>query len=151
MLIIVGVVAGIAVLSIGHRDRAALLDEEVQRLSALIRLVREESILNGDNLGIGFGPAGYGFWRLAHNRWEPIGDEPVLRARALPPGVELELELERRSVALPQVREGPQVLALASGEMTPFRVRLALPGEGAEAALTVLANGEVQRDAPVTP
>ena len=95
---------------------------------------------------------------------DPIGvivsDDPLLRERTRPDGLEASLRLESRQVRLPmrtapteRERAQPQVVVMASGDLVPFEVRLERAGTqeiraiigGADGKLEILANDDVRR------
>ena len=61
VIVILGIIASFAVLSVGNRDASAALEEEVQRLAALLQLASEEAVITGRQLGLRITPGGYLF------------------------------------------------------------------------------------------
>jgi general secretion pathway protein H len=129
VVVIIGVMATLAVLSIGGRsldDRMAL---EARRLHELIALAADEAVLQGAELGFVQTPEGYGFLALRDGKWQPLADAGPLRARALAPPLFLELQIDGRRVAPLRTDDErqelkPQVLLLSSGEATEFTLDL---------------------------
>jgi general secretion pathway protein H len=129
VLVIVGVLAGTAALSIGRRALDDRLDTEARRLKELMALALDEAVLQGAELGFVRTPEGYAFLALNDGRWAPLQDAGALRARTLAEPFYLDLEVEGRPVkpAAPQDPDEeikPQVLLLSSGEATAFSARL---------------------------
>jgi len=128
VLVIVGVLVGTAVLSIGGRTDEALR-EEIERMAALLRLSQEEAILQSRELGLGIWRDGYGFYRLAGEQWQRLTDDELLHSRELPEAAEVALFLEGVKVSLePEPRNKPQVFILSSGEMSAFELTLSTDG-----------------------
>lgn len=126
VVLIIGILAGFAVLSVGDGGRGQRLEQEARRLAALIELASEEAVLRAQEFGLSVTAQNYRFLVLEGDDWQPPADDEVLRARPLPEGVALELVLEGRAVELEQVdaAPAPQILLLSSGELTPFELRL---------------------------
>jgi general secretion pathway protein H len=130
VLIIVGVIVGGAMISIGDPG-IDKIREENQRLMALIQLSQEEAILQSRDSGIGFWQDGYAFFQPTNAVdengnaiWEQLEDD-ILRQRALPGGMRLQLTLEGIEVVMNAVAvDRPQVPILSSGEIPPFQVML---------------------------
>lgn len=129
VLVIVGIILTFAVLSAGGDSRARELEREARRFVAILGLASDEAVMRSEQLAIDFAEDGYEFLILHDGEWLPLADDPQLRARALPPGVELELELaEVPPLSLMEEDEdSPQVFLLSSGEMTPFVLTFSAP------------------------
>lgn len=128
VLVIVGILTGFAVLGLGNRG-ASLVQDEQQRLAAVLRAAREEALLEGRNYGIGFWRSGYAFYELRQGEWTGLGSDPTLRAHEWDEQLEATLLLEGLEVAMRrEPPERPQVFLFASGEMTPFELRLQQAG-----------------------
>jgi len=129
VLVIIGVILSFATLSTGGDSRAEQLQREAARLIALIDMASEQAILSSEQLAIRFGDADYEFMLLRAGRWAALEDGGPLRARELPKGIELRLELEENPPPGMQAEdaEAPQVFLLSSGEMTPFTLTFSAP------------------------
>ncbi|MFP4243574.1 MAG: type II secretion system minor pseudopilin GspH [Ectothiorhodospira sp.] len=147
VLVIVATLAGFAVLAVGDGGRGRMIEEEVRRLEALITLARDEAILLGREIAVGFDRGGYTFLHrvMVDDRtleWRPLEDDRQLRRRQLEDlGLELGLHLEGVSVPLdrdPEVPD-PHVHLGSDGLMTPFELRVR-EGRGGD-ALYVLRGG----------
>jgi len=120
VMILVGIMTGFALLSIGGGARDRLV-EEARRLAALVELHQQEAILNGETRGIRFDRASYALLSLDdQGRWRPPVAATTLVRRQLPEGLTLGLWIEGRPVVPDPENEQPQVLLLASGETTEF-------------------------------
>lgn len=130
MLIIVGVIVGGAMISIGDPG-VDKIREENQRLMALIQLAQEEAILQSRDVGIGFWQDGYAFFEptgalneVGEAIWQQLEDD-VLRQRALISDMRLHLKLEGVEVVMNAIAvDRPQVFILSSGEISPFQLLL---------------------------
>lgn len=145
VLLIIGIVATMAVLSVGTADSERLLHEEARRLAALVDLSCEEAVLRGDTFALSFGPGGtgYGFLVRTGERWLPRTDN-AWRPRTLPEGFSAEVRVEGRRVLLDEAAAGrPHLVCLASGELVPFEVRLQAPGTETAWRVTGAWDGDV--------
>ena len=129
VVVIIGVIASFAVLSIGNRAIEGRLEREAHRLQELIALAADEAVLQGTELGFAQTADGYTFLGLdPKGQWRPLEDAGALRARALEEPFYLQLRVDGRPVAPLKLRDEtdpgheikPQVLLLSSGEATQF-------------------------------
>ena len=137
VVVIIGILTGMAVVSVNVLGGDHEMEREARRLGAIVTQVRDEAMLLGRDVGLRFDAAGYDFLSLDRRteRWRLADGDPLLRERRLPEGLELALRLEDREVKLaarqaPTEREpvAPQVLLQASGELLPFVVELQRAG-----------------------
>ncbi|MDQ5910870.1 MAG: ral secretion pathway protein [Pseudomonadota bacterium] len=119
VMVLIGILASFAVLSIGGGPRDRLL-EEGQRLAALMALQQQEAILSGEIRGIQFSRQGYAILTLSEKgHWEPPEATETLIHRQLPEDLTLGLWVDNRPAPLEKT-DFPQVLLLNSGEATEF-------------------------------
>jgi len=129
VLVLIGIIFGFAVLSLGGDKLAEAMEQETRRLVALISLANDEAVIRGDEIAIHFTDTGYSFLVLGPAGWgvAPEADR-LLKEYELPHGVQLTLEVEGETPELTQPDEdnslSPQVFILSSGEMTPFAATL---------------------------
>lgn len=143
-MFIVGVIAGMAMLSVGIAARDQGTSREIQRLTDLLALASEQAVLEGREYGLSFYAREYAFSRYDYQtgQWWPVEAELPVAGRQLPPTAVLDLYLEGRQTALPEEapdavqdpaatedRKGrsgiePQVFILSSGDLTPFELHL---------------------------
>ncbi len=118
-LVLIGILASLAVLSVGGgpRDRLA---QEGQRLATLVELQQQEAILTGEIRGVQFSPQGYAILSLdEQGAWTPPDATDTLIRHALPEDMTLSLWVDNRPAPLEKINF-PQVLLLNSGEATEF-------------------------------
>ena len=155
VVVIVGLFAGVAVLSLGVLGSDRELEREAQRLSSLLELVHEEALMQGRDFGVLFSATSYRFliFDYQSGTWVVPADDDFLRERQLPERLNMSLRLDDRDVVLePDLVEAedttePQVLVLSSGEMTPFEAGFAREFENGEFRLSAEFNGKVEIDA----
>jgi general secretion pathway protein H len=137
VVVIIGIISSMAVVSIHVLGGDHEMDQEAARLAAVLGQAREEAMLQGRDLGLRLDAQGYDFLRndTRTERWIAVSDDPLLRERAMPDGVSLELQLESRDVQLKAraaQTEGqaltPQIVIQASGDLVPFEIQLRRAG-----------------------
>jgi general secretion pathway protein H len=126
---LIGLLSAVAVLSLeGLGGRR--VEQEAERLAALIMLARDEALMSGRDLGLRIDSERIAFvtWRFAADsraiEWRPVEGDRELRARPLPEGIAYEFETERGARPPPAAPDAPQLLFLATGETEPFRIRV---------------------------
>lgn len=125
VVVIIGVVAAGAMLSLGVLGKDRQLDTERSRLDALLTIVREEAAMQGREYGLRAFIGGYEFvvYEPRSGLWERIADDRTLRRRSIPAGLEMALRVEGKPVVLPkaEARDAtPQIMLFSSGELNLF-------------------------------
>ncbi len=102
VIVIIGIVIAGAILSLGATGRDRGLQEERDRLTALIDYVRDRGALMTTEYGILCGQHGYRFvyYDDRTQQWQPETLDDTLRERKLPEGLSLQLVVEGRAVVL---------------------------------------------------
>ena len=151
VVVIIGLLTAGALLAFGGGGRDTGLEQERDRLAALIDYARERAELQTLEYGIRCTPTGYRFMvyntRLA--AWVPDTLDDVLRQpRELPAGLFISLVVEGREVVLedPKAPLGgatltPQVLLLSSGELNSFALTLRRAGSNASVVVRTSPDG----------
>jgi len=150
-LVIMGLLAGLASLSIGGSTHRIARDE-ADRLVQVLGFASEEAGYQGEEYGMLIEEDRYSVLRFdpETETWSEPG-ERQLAPHALPGSVRLELvlgevaELPQRSRARRAGGSGdeqprPEVLVLSSGEITPFDIAVRT-GEGSEPAARIRSDG----------
>ena len=126
VLVIIGVMAGVAVLGLGALDRGGRAEAEARRLADRLQLASDQVLVAGAPLAMVWDATGYRFlrWDAGQATWEANGAGLLDRRHALPGA----LRLERAGVAgtppvlitpdLPQ----PEALFRISGSGAPWAV-----------------------------
>ena len=162
MLVIIGIITAMAAVSTGVLGKDRQIDEEAQRLQAVLTQAREESMLDGRDIGLRVDREGYDFLRYNGrvSEWEPVVDDVLLRERSLPDGLTAglriesrELDLEPRTAPTEDEPAQPQVVVLASGDVVPFELLLRREGsdEVRRIAGTLEGAFDVHDDSPRRP
>ncbi len=155
VIVIVAILFTFATLAIRGHEPDELIRTEARRLHRLVELALEEAILRGEDYALEFDIDGYRFLHFREKQWLPLESDRILRARQLPEGMEVELDVEDTTVRIgTEIDMGddfslestvdkfaekdasgktvkkadPQVFLLSSGEISPpFSVRFFYP------------------------
>lgn len=129
VLLIMGIMVVGAVLTTGvaHGDRD--METERDRLLAITTHLRDMATLQNREYGMRWYKGGYEFlvYEPREGLWLRDPDEPAMRSRKVPPGIEVELFVDGRRITLPDAEQkpdelAPQILLYSSGEMNLFEV-----------------------------
>jgi general secretion pathway protein H len=152
VMVIIGIITTMAVVSTRVLGGDHEMAQEAKRLQAVITQVREEAMLEGRDIGLRMDAVGYEFlaYDVRRDLWVQVIDDPMLRERSLPPGLEATLLLESREVKLTPRSAGtektpltPQVVVQASGDLVPFEIRFAREGTDTRMSLVGKPEGTV--------
>ena len=169
---IIGIFVGVTVLSTDIVSFDRQLDQQADRLGTLVDLATDEALLQTMDFGILISEDSYHFFVFDYDveDWVPYDRRPFA-AHDLPPDMLLSLTLDDREVILEPADElmpeqwsvppteeelermpDPQIVALSSGEVTPFRIQFIRESAPFDprAVLDVAFNGdyEVTMDEP---
>jgi len=102
VVVIIGIIVIGAVLSLGATGKDSALEQERDRLSALIAYVRERGAMLTLEYGIRCGQHGYRFVFYDNRlmQWKPETVDDTLRPRRLPAGLQFRLLIEGRPIVL---------------------------------------------------
>jgi general secretion pathway protein H len=152
VVVLIGILATFAVLSVGNRALDDQLQNEASRTMALLQLAADEAQLKGLQIGLHYTASGYEFVVVDDkHHWSAYAESGPLRQRTWTPPIVADLRVDGQLItpapdnapAPPQQSQSsdaqksddpskdplrPQVLLLSSGEMTPFSLDLKAPG-----------------------
>lgn len=131
VVLVAGIVAGVAVLSLRAAGAEARAAEAGRQVLAALAFARDEAELLGETRGLRVEAARYRLLAAADGGWTALPGRLGVPA-PLPGGWRLRLEAEGRAMARRAPDDAPQVLFLGSGEATPFRLSVLLD-DGREA------------------
>ena len=159
VLVIIGVIAAMATLTVGVLGRDRQVEEEARRFWAVLQQAREEAELQSMDVAVFVAAAQYEFLRFnsRRNEWEPIVDDKLYAQRELPEGLRFRLWLEGREVVLkPSLpdrtdkeehqKAPPQLMVLSSGDLMPFELHLERDSAPAWWRVVALADSDLRLD-----
>jgi general secretion pathway protein H len=137
VVVIIGVVVAGTVLSIGAASNDTQLEEERDRLVAMIQYVRERGELQTREYGLRLAPASYQYvvYEPRTGAWIADDLDTSLRERKLPTGLDFALVVEGREVVIDkdkapgQLKDEvanltPQVMLFSNGDTSDFALTL---------------------------
>lgn len=147
MLVVIGITISFVTLSIGVGGRPVELQTEAEKLTGMLQLALEESVLTGKPLGLRINETlerdgthfVYEWSVLEQGTWQVLEQHPVLQDGQTAEGVELDLTLEGVDIKLQQENKEdeddsklkekyqPDIFILQSGELTPFTLHISNP------------------------
>jgi general secretion pathway protein H len=153
VVVIIGILTSMAVISVNVLGGDHEMQQEAERLQAILLQTREDAVLQSRDIGLRLDETGYEF--LAYDgrvaRWNAVEDDPLLRARSMPEGLRLSLRLEDRNVQLKPRQPAterdpiqPQVILQASGELVPFDVGFARDGTDQKRRVSGTLEGKIE-------
>jgi len=153
VVVIIGILTSMAVISVNVLGGDHEMQQEAERLQAILLQTREDAVLQSRDIGMRLDETGYEF--LAYDgrveRWNAVEDDPLLRARSMPEGLRLSLRLEDRNVQLKPRQPAtdrdpilPQVILQASGEIVPFDVGFARDGTTEKRRVSGTIEGKIE-------
>ncbi len=151
---IIGIFAGMAVLSLGVLGNDREIEHEALRLKSLIDFVHEQAVMQSRDYGVLFTDDGYRFYVYDYDemKWVDAPEADILGAHSLKQPLAMSLKLEDRKLVLdtgskpkdPLKQPEPQVVILSSGEMTPFEADIYRDVAGGRFVLTAGFDGKIE-------
>jgi general secretion pathway protein H len=136
---IIGLITAAVLISFSGNTRDTELDQEAERLEALLDYVREQAELQTRDYGVRLHDRGYEFvvFDVIADQWRLAEEDDALREREIPEGIEPLLVVEGRTVVLERAKQDneledftPQIMIFSNGDLSSFEV--ALRREGAD-------------------
>ena len=132
VLVLIGLLAALAVFTMGGNSQQRELQNEVRELYLLMQTASDQAVLNNLELGLLFEENGYRFvaFQDEENDWKASG-ERIFRARKFPEWLIttqfIESDAPRLASAEDKLR--PDVVFFSSGETTPFELEFTVGSE----------------------
>jgi general secretion pathway protein H len=137
VIVIIGILLSAATLAIGVLGRDHRSENEMQRLWAVLQQTREETELQGLDIGLFFCATGYEFLRFDRHeqRWVSISDDRLFATHNLPEGLKFRMWMDGKEIVLKpgfpnredeaeDKKWAAQVMILSSGDTTPFEAQV---------------------------
>jgi general secretion pathway protein H len=142
VVFIIGLISAAAVITFGGQSRDTELDQEAQRLDALLDYAREQAELQTRDYGFRTNRVSYQFvvFDPMNNEWRVAQEDDALRERKIPEGLLPSLVIEGRPLVLdnkwPKIDDHkPQLVIFSNGDISSFEWRLTRPESGAAAVI----------------
>jgi general secretion pathway protein H len=144
VVVILGVLAGAVTLAIGAVGGERQLARQAEQVRALISYACEQAERGGHDLGVSIDSAGFRFSIADRGDWI-ASDAVELRARKWLAGLTPTLSRDGQPVAVTdKTPEKPQLVCFSSGELTPFRLQLALADLAKQYRIDGQPDGDVE-------
>jgi general secretion pathway protein H len=129
VIVLMGVITGIAMLSMGTADPYDQQKLEAERLIKLLELISQEAIARGDVIGLELFAQGYRFAVVQDQKWLPETTDILLKPRMLMPQMQQTMWMDQKAVTLkrqsiPSVEPQPQIILTPDGDMELFEIRM---------------------------
>jgi len=153
VLIIIGVVTAAIVPSIHTNDRSRKMEVEMHRIQALLKLAREEAVMQNEEIALKVSEQSYSFEVLGDKGWKPMDSvDGVFRERQVVDGTELALKVDNLEINFGKQQEAagedkippPRIYILSSGEIMPFELILRTLDQSLQYSLKAGEDGEVK-------
>jgi general secretion pathway protein H len=149
VVVIIGIVAVGAILSLSVLGRDDQLNTERDRLVDLLNYARDQASLQTRELGLYCTLDGYRFVQFnpLTNLWEDVTEDDALRSRQLPDGLHISLSVESHDVVLKTSADAqkartedaqnykPHVMIFSNGDLTSFVLTLGRDGTDHQASI----------------
>jgi general secretion pathway protein H len=153
VVVIIGIITSMAVISVNVLGGDHEMQQEAERLQAILVQAQEDAALQSRDLGLRLDETGFEFLEYdgRTERWRGVLGDTLLRERTLPPGLRLQLRLEDRDVQLKPRQPAtdrdpiyPQVILQASGELVPFDVIFSRDGTDERRRVSGTVEGRIE-------
>lgn len=156
VLVIIGIIMASVTLSIRTDDRGELMETEMQRIQALLKLAREEAVMQDEDIALRVSEDSYSFEVLGDKGWQPISDDRIFRERKVVDGTELALKVDNLEINFGKQQEAagddkippPRIYILSSGEIMPFELILRTQDQSLQYSLKAEQDGTVKLITP---
>ena len=151
VLLIIGIVMGSVTLSIRTDDRSDKMETEMRRIEALLKMAREEAVMQDEDIALRVNPDNYAFEVLGDKGWQPITDDQIFRERKVVEGTELALKVDNLEIKFGKQQKDagenkippPRIFILSSGEIMPFELILRTLDQSIQYSLKADADGKL--------
>jgi general secretion pathway protein H len=153
VIVIIGIMTSMAVISVNVLGGDHEMQQEAERLQAILLQTREDAIMQSRDLGLRLDETGFEFLEYdgRTERWVAVENDPLLRARELPDGLRMALRVEDRNVQLKPRQPAterdpisPQVVLQAAGELVPFDITLSRDGTDQKRRVSGTLEGKIE-------
>jgi len=122
VIVLLGIVTSFAVLSMGASSSERKMEEEAKRLHALIKIVREEAIIQAKEIAMEINQQEYSFLEYKNKKWIPLTSK-LFKTRSISEELKFSVETELKSKLFEEKElKYLRLYFLSSGEQTPFQM-----------------------------
>jgi general secretion pathway protein H len=151
VVVIIGIMASSIVLSIRTDKLGEHMEMDMQRIQALLKMAREEAVMQNEEIALRVGENSYSFEILGEKGWQAITDDKIFRERKVVDGTELALKVDDLEIKFGQQQAEagedkippPRIFILSSGEIMPFELILRTHDQSLQYSLKVEQDGTV--------
>jgi general secretion pathway protein H len=148
VIVIIGIITAGVVLAVSVTGQDRQLEDESERLMALMNYAREQAELQTRELGLLLTDHSYQFLAFDPRRgmWAEVQEDDALRLRKLPQDLRVRLVVEAREVILNKPRpqdeqkRQPHLMIFSNGDLTEFE--LTLEREGTDRKLILVTDDQ---------
>lgn len=134
VIFIVGLLSGVAVLTLPGKDGDALLNQQRYDLLGALRNARAEAVFSGRSLGLVWRGSSGEFQLRTAEGWVPVEEGILARPLKLEAGVQAQISIAGEPLKIEdnttEKDSTPQIIFLGDGQVSPFEWQLQT--EGAE-------------------
>ncbi|KEF32479.1 General secretion pathway protein H [Marinobacter nitratireducens] len=143
VLIIVGLLAALAVFSMGGSSQQREMENQVRELYLLMQTASEQAVLNNLEMGLKLTEDGYRFiaFQDQNREWKGSG-ERMFKARSFPEWMVVTEFIETDAPKLASEEDDllPDVVFFSSGETTPFELEFTI-GKNTDSMHVIASDG----------
>jgi len=149
VVFIIGIVAAGVLLSVNLTGTDHELQTESERLATLMNYARDEAEMQTRELGLACSAKGYVFYAFDPRTalWTSIKEDDALRARTLPAGLTIKLQIEGHDIVFkPPNKEDPKkpdIMIFSNGDLSAFELTVERDDAVRSVKLAVDAKGHI--------
>ena len=149
VVFIIGIIAAGVLLSVSITGSDHELQTESERLATLMNYARDEAEMQTRELGLACSASGYEFFAFDPRTalWGSIPEDDALRARTLPAGLTLKLNVEGHDIVFKPPNKAepkkPDVMIFSNGDISAFELTVVRDGATRSVKLAVDDKGHI--------
>jgi general secretion pathway protein H len=149
VVFIIGIIAAGVLLSVNITGTDHELQTESERLATLMNYARDEAEMQTREFGLACSASGYEFYAFDPRTalWGSITEDDALRARSLPAGLTLKLNVEGHDIVFkPPNKEDPKkpdIMIFSNGDLSAFELTVVRDDAARSVKLAVDDKGHI--------
>ncbi|HSW70715.1 MAG TPA: type II secretion system minor pseudopilin GspH [Gammaproteobacteria bacterium] len=148
VLVIISIVAGMAMLSLGHNENKEL-QAFTRELAEILSLAEEQALLQPTTLGLMLRPHSFGLYEYRKTQhqmaWQALNDRE-LGIREMPADTQIILQIANQTVSQEEQGEKPPIIISTNGTLTPFTMLIGKKNKKPRYKLSGLADGTISAE-----